>query len=61
MMTVHARGWEQRVLQAATEATNGAWLIKKNCFEAMRLEAHLLADLRVGTHGTEAHPKTRPR
>jgi hypothetical protein len=41
MMTAQARGWEQRILRAATEATNGAWLIKKSgCFEAMRLEAH---------------------
>jgi hypothetical protein len=28
MMTAQARGWEQRILRAATEATNGAWLIK---------------------------------
>ena len=39
-MTAQARGWEQRILPAATEATNGAWLVKKGCFEAMRLEAH---------------------
>jgi hypothetical protein len=28
-MTAHARGWEQRILPAATEATNGTWLINK--------------------------------
>jgi hypothetical protein len=39
-MTAHARGWEQRILPAATEATNGAWLDKKGYFETMRLEAH---------------------
>jgi hypothetical protein len=26
-MTAQARSWEQRILPAATEATNGAWLI----------------------------------
>jgi hypothetical protein len=40
MMAAQARGWEQRILRAATEATNGAWLVKKGWFEAMRLEAH---------------------
>jgi hypothetical protein len=41
-MTAQARGWEQRILPAATEATNGAWPINKKAifyFDTMRLES----------------------
>jgi hypothetical protein len=44
-MTAQARGWEQRILPAATEATNGAWLIKKAILRRYVLRHTVLADL----------------
>jgi hypothetical protein len=45
-MTAQARGWEQRILPAATEATNGAWLINKRAILRQCVLRHtVLADL----------------